>query len=122
MSKTPDTSRLIDSLFNGTQASISGDVSTVPQKKIEGIGRASKTGSLGQTLDGLRVAVSVNWGEYPAHMTRQIIVTVGKLRVYEAQWCDTSRLAAVAMLEKILTGCDDSILADFRRFLGEVVL
>lgn len=81
-----------------------------------------KTGSIGQTINGLRIAVAVHWNKYPMHLTRQLTVTVGALRVVDEVWSDASRMIAVAKLDQMLFACDPELLADFRRFLGEVGL
>jgi hypothetical protein len=81
-----------------------------------------KTGSIGQTIDGLRIAVAVQWNKYPMHLTRQLTVTVGALRVVDESWCEDSRDIALMKLEAILSGCEPELMADFRRFLGEVGL
>jgi hypothetical protein len=81
-----------------------------------------KTGSIGQTIDGLRIAVAVQWNKYPFHQTRQLTVTVGALRIVDELWSDASRMIAVAKLDQMLSGCEPELMADFRRFLGEVRL
>lgn len=81
-----------------------------------------KTGSIGQTINGLRIAVAVQWNKYPMHLTRQLTVTVGALKIIDSVWGEGSRDSAIIKLDQILSACDPELLADFRRFLKEVGL
>lgn len=80
-----------------------------------------KTGSIGQTINGLRIAVAVQWNKYP-NLTRQLTVTVGALKIIDSVWGEGSRDSTISKLDQMLSACDPELLADFRRFLKEVGL
>lgn len=56
------------------------------------------------------------------HLTRQLTVTVGALKIVDDLWSAFSRDATLAKLDLTLSGSAPELLADFRRFLTEVGL
>lgn len=128
MSKTPETSPLID-YFDALADRLSSEppapaftISSVRVlKPLESKPTASsKTGTFGQAIDGLRVSVSVTKCRWP-DPRRVVRVVVGELTAYSGTWDADSRAKAEATLATIL--CDQpEALAYLARALEEVQL
>lgn len=76
--------------------------------------------SVGQVVDGLRVAVSIDWNKYPNHLTRQIRITVGKLTVLDSLWSEDSRAMSLDVLGQLLSESEPDYLAELTKAIGEV--
>ena len=80
----------------------------------------SRAVSVGQTVDGLRVGVSITGSRWP-DPRKTVQITVGKLVAYGSIWDADSRAKAEATLAAIL--CDQpEALAYLTRALEEVQL
>ncbi len=67
------------------------------------------------------VRVKVEWGKHPQHLTRFVTVTVGGFSVLRKPFPE-AREEAETVLQAVLGGRDESLLADLRRALAEVKL
>jgi hypothetical protein len=80
----------------------------------------SRAVSVGQTVDGLRVGVSIAGSRWP-DPRKTVQITVGKLVAYSGFWDADSRAKAEATLATILSDHPDA-LAYLTRALEEVPL
>jgi hypothetical protein len=128
MSKTHETSPLVD-YFDALADRLSSEppASTVTINSVRVLKpreskptTSSKTGSFGQTIDGLRIGVTITKCRWP-DPRRVVRVVVGELTAYSGTWDADSRAKAEAVLAAIL--CDQpEALAYLTRALEEVQL
>lgn len=67
------------------------------------------------------VRVKVEWGEYPQHLIRFVSVTVGGYALLRKPFPEAKE-EAVSVLQSLLGGIDEGLLADLRRAIEEVRL